>query len=225
MSADTNGVYLFANGPITEPEQIRMQISPEDYLIAVDGGLRHLMSMKLVPDLIIGDLDSANPERVQQFQDQKIEVRKYPEGKDQTDLELAIDAALGKQPKNIRIIGALGGRIDQTLGNIFLLTKPELADVDIRLIDGDQEVFLIQDSARINGEPGQRVSLLPLQGPVKGIRTVGLKYPLNNETLYPDQTRGISNVMEANTAVVKIEQGYLLCIHELSNNAPERITS
>jgi thiamine pyrophosphokinase len=64
------------------------------------------------------------------------------------------------------------------------------------------------------------VSLLPLQGPVTGIRTQGLKYPLVDETLYPDQTRGISNVMENDTAVITIKHGKLLCIHEFSTQTP-----
>ncbi|MFW5714516.1 MAG: thiamine diphosphokinase [Brevefilum sp.] len=216
MSSHQNRIFLFANGPLTEPNAILSKISPEDFLIAVDGGLRHLVNLLLSPNLIIGDLDSANPESVDQFIKQNVEVRRYPQEKDQTDLELAIDAALGMNPAKILIAGALGDRIDQTLGNIFLLTKPELADVDLRFIDGDQEVFLIQTSAKVTGQPGQRISLLPIQGVVRGVRTKGLKYPLDNETLFPDQTRGISNLMLSDTALIEIEEGYLLCVHEFS---------
>ena len=220
MSPDPKRIFLFANGSVSNPEAIRAQLKPADILIAVDGGLRHLAAMELVPDLIIGDLDSADPESVEAFRDQNVQVQQYPAEKDQTDLELAINAALEMQPAKIRIAGALGDRIDQTLGNIFLLTKPELADVDIRLIDGDKEVFLIHKSAIVEGKPKERVSLLPIQGPVQGIRTKGLKYQLDNETLYPDQTRGISNVMQSNSASIEIEQGYLLCIHERSISPP-----
>jgi len=220
MSPDPKRIFLFANGPVSNPEAIRAQLKPADFLVAVDGGLRHLIAMDLVPDLIIGDLDSANSEDVETFRDQKVQVQQYPEEKDQTDLELAINAALKMQPAKIRIAGALGDRIDQTLGNIFLLTKPELADVDIRLIDGDKEVFLIHKSAIVKGKPKERVSLLPIMGPVKGIRTKGLKYQLDNETLYSDQTRGISNVMQSSSASIEIEQGYLLCVHERSISPP-----
>jgi thiamine pyrophosphokinase len=222
MSYNPKRILLFANGPMADIEAIRSVTQAKDILIAVDGGLRHLVRLGLTADLIIGDLDSADPEQVQSFRAQGIEVRQYAAEKDQTDLELAIFAALDMQPGKIWVLGALGGRIDQTLANIFLLTKSKLSGTDIRLIDAEQEVFLIRHSAQLAGEPGQRVSLLPLLGPVKGIRTQGLKYPLENETLYPEQTRGISNVMTSDSAVVEIGEGRLLCIHELSNKPQER---
>jgi thiamine pyrophosphokinase len=112
------------------------------------------------------------------------------------------------------VVAALGGRLDQTLANIYLLTRPDLAGYNIRLIDGQTEVFLIRDSAIIHGETGQRVSLLPLNGPVAGIRTEGLHYPLLNETLYPDKTRGLSNKMVSPIVTIKLQSGLLLCIHE-----------
>lgn len=217
MSPKPKTVFLFANSPLPEADSVPPLIKSEDFLVAVDGGLRHLVRVGLVPDLIIGDLDSAEPEQVKKFRNLNVEVRQFAEEKDQTDLELAVFAALEMQPARIRIVGALGGRLDQTLANIFMLTKPELSNADIRLVDPSQEAFLIRQSAQLAGQAGQRVSLLPLNGQVDGIRTSGLKYPLNNETLYPDQTRGISNVMESDLAAITIGQGVLLCIHEFSN--------
>ena len=76
------------------------------------------------------------------------------------------------------LVAALGGRLDQTLANINLLLLPELADRDVRLFDGIEEVFLIRDQVTIHGQPGEIVSLIPLQGPVTGITTRGLQYPL-----------------------------------------------
>jgi thiamine pyrophosphokinase len=222
MSPDPKRVFLFANGPLPHPEAVQTILKTEEYLIAVDGGLGHMVDLGLTPDLVIGDLDSADPSLIQSLQDQDVVIRKHPAEKDQTDLELGIHFALDLQPEVIRILGALGGRIDQTLGNIFLLTKPELAEVDIRLVDGEQEVFLIRESAQIIGKSGQRVSLLPLHQPAEGVRTTGLKYQLDGETLYPDQTRGISNFMKAAFASIEVKQGMLLCIHEFSIETPER---
>ena len=86
--------------------------------------------------------------------------------------------------------------------------------MDIRLFDGRQEVFLIHDRVVLHGERGCRVSLLPLFGPVTGVRTDGLAYPLNDETLFPDHTRGISNRMVDGEASVSITTGLLLCIQK-----------
>ena len=217
MSPQLNRIILFANGDLPDPQAVHSSLSPDDFLIAVDGGLRHLVTLGLTPNLIIGDLDSADPDEVQRFESQGVEVRRYPIEKDETDLELALEAAIDLHPGSIRVVAALGGRLDQTLANIFLLTRPQFSGTDLRLIDGTQEVFLVHDQVTLNGEKGEQVSLLPLLGPVTGVKTEGLAYPLNNETLYPDHTRGISNRMLDETASVSITSGLLLCIHEIQN--------
>ena len=214
MTQQHKRVILFANGDLPAPEQMRDQLSGDNYLIAVDGGLQHLESLGLTPDLIIGDLDSVNQAQLQPYRTQGIEIRKFPTDKDETDLELALDAACDLDPEMIWIVAALGGRLDQTLANIYLLTRSDLSDYHIRLIDGQTEVFVIRDSAIIHGENGQRVSLLPLNGPATGIRTAGLHYPLLNETLYPDKTRGLSNKMVSPIVTISLHSGLLLCIHE-----------
>ncbi len=214
MDTNPKKVVLFVNGDLPAPDHMLSQISNEDVLIAVDGGLGHMTRLNLTPDLIIGDLDSANQEEVARLQAQGVEVNKFPVDKDETDLELALNAALMMDPTVIWIVAALGKRLDQTLANIFLLTSPDLAEYDIRLLDGQQEVFLIRHSRSITGKTGQRLSLLPLHGPAQGIRTEGLKYPLDNETLYPHKTRGISNRLIKPSATVTLEKGLLLCIRE-----------
>jgi thiamine pyrophosphokinase len=214
MSSKMHRVVLFANGDLPNPEGFRDQLQKEDIFIAVDGGLDHLIALGLTPRLIIGDLDSANPEDVERFQAQGVELRKFPVDKDETDLELALEAAIEMEPTSIWVAGALGKRLDQTLGSIFLLSQPQLAGMDVRLVDGTCEVFLIHSSTRITGIPGQRVSLIPLNGPAEGVHTKGLRYPLNGETLFAHQTRGISNVLTSSSAVVSLVQGTLICIHQ-----------
>ncbi|MBG0771129.1 MAG: thiamine diphosphokinase [Anaerolineaceae bacterium] len=218
MCKDNPRVILFVNGDLPAPEKLRARLSPDDILIAVDGGLRHMVALGLPPALILGDMDSANPQDIQNFDTQGVPIRHYPIEKNETDLELGILAALELHPQTIWIVAALGDRLDQTLGNIFLLTQPDLIDLDVRLVDGEQEVFLIRDQVILNGQPGQTVSLLPLMGPVAGVTTGQMAYPLNHETLYPDRTRGISNRMTAATGSVSIDNGILLCIHTFTPN-------
>lgn len=207
---------LFVNGDLPEADRFRATLTDDDILIAVDGGLHHLAALGLKPDLIIGDLDSADPAEVQRYRSDGVEVRQFPAHKNQTDLELALATALDMGAQSIRVVAAVGGRLDQTLGNIFLLTQPDLANIDIRLLDGRREVFLIRDWVTLHGQPDETVSLLPLLGPVTGVLTTDLAYPLNRETLYPDRTRGISNQMTADTCQVAIESGLLLCIHQFN---------
>jgi thiamine pyrophosphokinase len=162
---------------------------------------------------MIGDLDSAAPEDIAQLQRERIQVIRYPREKNETDLELAMRQATASGAKQILIVGALGGRLDQTLGNIFLLSDPDLLGIDVRLENGNEEVFLIRSQAMISGQPGDIVSLLPIEGPAQGVETQGLEYPLRSETLYPFRTRGISNVMTTQQAQVSLASGLLVCIH------------
>ncbi len=217
MTRKYQKIVLFANGELPKPNKIADRIESNDYLIAVDGGLEHMITLDLKPNLIIGDMDSIDEEKLEHFRIQNVKIEKYPTDKDQNDLELAIQKAAAMNPETIWIVAALGNRIDQTLANIFLLTREDIMDIDTHLVDGVRDVFLIRDEAVIVGKSGQRVSLLPIYGPVKGIRTEGLQYTLNNETLYPDRTRGISNRLINTNAKISVENGLLLCILEIAN--------
>lgn len=203
---------IFSNGELQDVEAVRVILTPEDYLIAVDGGLKHFEKFALRPHLLIGDMDSVKPSRLKKLRSQPIEILRYPADKDETDLELAVLAALGRGFRTILIIAATGGRLDQTLGNLGLLSRfPE--NISARMESGSEEVMLCRDCVMIEGQPDDLVSLIAWGMPAKGVTTSGLKFPLKNETLYPDQTRGISNIMLFDHAEIRITQGNLLCIH------------
>ncbi len=213
MSEKSKKAVIFVNGILENPDALPLSFNNDDLIIAADGGLRHIKALNLQPDLILGDLDSANLDDVAAYEKQGCQVEKFPPEKDETDLELALNKAVSLDFNCIRIVAALGGRLDQTLANIFLLTQPNLAGLDVRLIDNQQEVLVIRQAITLNGHQGDRVSLLPLLGPVHGIQTNGLAYPLKDETLYPDKSRGISNQFIKNQATICIRSGLLLCIH------------
>lgn len=204
---------IFANGELPDPAAARAILRSDDTLVAADGGLHHLQKLGLYPSLLIGDLDSVSAADLQPLADRDVSILRYPPEKDETDLELALEWAAAQGFGEVVIAGALGGRLDQTLGNIFLLTWPRLAGIDLRLDDGLQEVFVIRYKTDLYGAPGDLLSLLPLFGPAKGIVTHGLRYPLRGETLVPERTRGISNELLSDRASISLEQGCLLCIH------------
>jgi thiamine pyrophosphokinase len=213
MEVNTSRIWIFANGVLPDIERLRVLVRPEDRLFAADGGQHYLARLGLKPERVIGDLDSLTVAEVSGLERDGVILERYPVDKDETDLELAIRRALQENCRDIRIAGALGGRLDQTLGNLFMLANPDLIGRDVRLEDGIEEVFLIRAQAVVEGNPGELVSLLPLGGAALGVTTQGLKYPLYGETLYPEATRGISNVLLSDSAEVRLEQGLLICIH------------
>ncbi|MEN6409090.1 MAG: thiamine diphosphokinase [Anaerolineaceae bacterium] len=204
---------IFVNGDLPNPAAVEHLLQNDDLIIAADGGLRHLRALGRLPHMLIGDLDSVNPGDLSALQTAGVRILKYPPAKDETDLELAMNAALESGADHILLVGALGGRLDQTLGNLFLLSDPRFAALDVRLEDGQVEAFLIRNQTDVTGEPGDTVSLLPLGAPAEGVTTDGLQYPLRDETLYPYRTRGISNVLCGSRARVSLRSGLLLCVH------------
>ena len=151
------------------------------------------------------------------IEERNIEIKKYPVHKDESDLELAIRYAVSMGFSKIVIVGALGGRVDQTLANINLLTNPAWRERDLILFDGVIEIKLIHDKLEITGNPGDVISLIPMTEKVSGVRTEGLVYPLENEDLFQWRTRGISNVMTGKCASISIQGGLVICIHNLSD--------
>jgi thiamine pyrophosphokinase len=206
-------ILILANGELPDLTKARSLVRTGDSVICADGGTRHALALGLRPDLIIGDLDSADPAAVQKFREEGVNIETHPRDKNETDLELAINRAIEMRPKEIVIIAALGGRLDQTLANITLLTDPRLSTFDMRLDDGVEEILLCRERADVHGGAGDLISLIPWQGPVSGIQTEGLKWPLRHETLYPDKTRGISNEMIGEIASISRESGLLLIVH------------
>ena len=206
-------IIIFANGEIPDIKKVRTFLRPDDHIICADGGTRHALALKLKPDLVIGDMDSLQKSHWQKLKTSGISIELFPRDKNETDLELAINRAISMRPQQIVIVAALGGRLDQTLGNITLLADARLSGVDVRLDDGVEEIFICRDQAQVHGRSGDIVSLIPWQGAVTGVQTKDLKWTLNDETLYPDKTRGISNEMTGETASVSIKTGALLVVH------------
>lgn len=220
----TMRIIIFANGDLPNPEKARALLRDDDFIIAADGGARHALALGKIPNLIIGDLDSATFD-LRPLTEKGTRVIRFSHDKNETDLELAIDHALTLNPEQVVILAALGGRLDQTLGNIALLNNVEPFDklragsltFNVVLDDGIEQVFFCHDHVEVRGMTGDLVSLIPWQGEVTGVVTTDLKWRLQEETLYPNKTRGISNEMLKDAAQVKIKSGLLLVVHRRVN--------
>jgi len=207
-------IIIFANGELPNLEKTRALLQHDDFIICADGGIRHALALDLKPDVLIGDMDSL-PSNFQ-LSSFDGEVVLFPKDKNETDLELAIAHAVTFKPTQILILGALGGRMDHTLANIALLSNSQFSDFDLRLNDGIEEIFFCKDQVEVKGRSGDIISLIPWGGDAEGVVTENLKWKLNNETLYLDKTRGISNEMMSNVATILITKGLLLVVHNIN---------
>jgi thiamine pyrophosphokinase len=203
---------IFANGTFADAQQARDLLRDDDLIIAVDGGTCHAWEAGVDPQLVIGDLDSLTGEEQERLRSSGAEISSFSPHKDKTDLELALLRAASAGAEEILVLAALGGRLDQTIANLLLLTLPELVDRDVRIVQGRQMAFVIRSEALFRGRPGDTVSLIPLGGDAVGVVARGLEWPLDDETLRFGPARGISNVLTKEQAVVGVRQGLLLCV-------------
>ncbi len=206
-------VLIFANGNIEETGWIRPYLAKATAVIAADGGTRHLRQLDYPPQLVIGDMDSLSEEMRRWLETGQTTFITHPPAKDETDLELALLHAAARYPGKILLFGALGGRLDQTLANVMLLAHPQLRGRAVQLVTKRERAWLVTKTTRIHGRAGDTVSLIPLGGDAQISVTHGLQWPLRHEALRFGPARGISNVMTADTAVVTVTRGALLCIH------------
>jgi thiamine pyrophosphokinase len=207
-------IIIISGGRFGDPAFYRKRLAAlQNFsVICCDGGISHLEKLKISPDVIIGDMDSAAADLLESYKASGVKILKYPPDKDNTDTQLALNYALELKPETIEIWGALGGRIDHSLANLFLLDLGEKEGIKVRLIDEYCEVFIAGKAAAFNGAIGQTVSLLALSPQLTGISLQGFQYPLDNAILEMNKPRGISNVVNAVQATINVGSGTLLVI-------------
>lgn len=198
-------IAIICNAPIENSSKLKEKIVDFPVLIAVDGGINYCYKLGLHPDLIVGDFDSVDLTILKHFD--TIPKKSYPRDKDKTDLEIALELIDPAKLEKVTVFGALGGRTDHTLTNLILLSR---YPGKVFLETDKEKVFVIDHHIEITSYPGQLISLIPLNGPVKGITTEELKWELKNATL-DKQFVGISNEALGSRVMISVKEGDLLC--------------
>jgi thiamine pyrophosphokinase len=210
----TENVIIISGGRFGDPIFFKKKIAEigDSLIIVCDGGVRHVQQLGIKPDVIIGDMDSIEPAQLTSYSTQGIKIIKYPANKDFTDTELALDYALNLKPTAIYIWGALGGRIDHTLANVFLLRKGQKAGIKTYLIDEYCEAFIVDKKASFVDAKGVTVSLFAFSFKVEGLSLSGFVYPLKDAVLTMGESRGVSNIINEAHAKISVRAGKLLVI-------------
>lgn len=208
-------VVIFANGICKNPGESLKYITPGDCIICADGGTEYALQLGLTPDLVIGDLDSISAQTLQAMREKGVEIRRYPRAKGQTDLELALAEAIRRPEKEILILTAFGGRVDQFLANIFLLVRYQSKGIRLSIADGNQRMWLLHgpDEMTLSGNVGDTFSLIPLSAKISGVDLSGMEWSLQDAVLEMGSTRAVSNKFKLRRANVKIKAGTVLAIH------------
>ena len=203
---------IIAHGELEVTPEVQGLVRRADLIIAADGGASAAVAQGWWPHLVVGDLDSAPPGVLATVEAHGAKLIRHSPRKDETDTELALQAAIEQGAEEIYLLGVTGNRVDHTLANLLLLGRADLAALRVTVLAGRQRILAIRDQAEISGRPGDLVSLLPIGGDAEGIWTTGLEYPLRGETLPLGIPRGISNVLTEPRATVRLERGVLLAV-------------
>lgn len=198
--------------------------SEEDsFLIACDGGCDFLARHDIVPDIVVGDMDSITEDGLKFIEEHDIFTERYPVEKDWTDTEIALNKT---EDSEVFLIAPVSGRIDHVIANMQLVLKLRSEGRKITMTDGITYCYPLcgEDSVEIDissfAEP-IAVSLIPWDfgSPVKGVTTKGLYYPLNDQDLTSGSSFSFSNHPVEKTAriAVSIRAGLLLTVVTFAN--------
>ncbi|MBI4884817.1 MAG: thiamine diphosphokinase [Actinobacteria bacterium] len=173
----------------------------QSFVIAADSGLDHAVAAGILPDVLVGDLDSISAAGRMWAYEHAAEIEEHPPDKDASDTELAIARAL--RVPNLRRLCVLGGseaagelRLDHLLSTILALGHPTLAALtSVCAVLGHNELRILHPGRKVTLDlhAGQTFSLLALHGSCAGICVQGARWPLHDATLTATETRGLSN--------------------------------
>ncbi len=204
---------IFLHGDLADVSRMSKYADKEDFIICADGGVEHALALGCSPDVVIGDMDSISKESESKLKGEETKFIRFSRDKNESDGELAVDYAVDQGYTKIIIFGLLGRRIDHVIANLFLPMIFQDDGVDIRLIEGDQEIFIVREYAEIKGTIGDQISFIPIKGDAEGVTTKGLKFPLKNENLQFGYSRGLSNVFASPAVIISLKKGELLVVH------------
>ncbi len=207
----SNRAVVFANGDYSIQSSKVADVSPDDFMVCVDGGARHCLASGFKPNLLVGDLDSIDRNSSAKINALGAECIRFASEKDASDLELVFEILRDRFFEYVILFGSSGGRTDHQLFN-WQLAAAQHWPFQLRIVDNYVDAHLV-DSNRAFDEvvsADQLFSVVPLAGPATGVTVRGAQYPLDNATLTVGSTVGLSNKVTDARLQVSIEKGIVL---------------
>lgn len=204
------------DGPLGDDPATAGVLAEADLVVAADGGAARLARIDRVPDLVIGDFDSLEPELAAELAAAGAALQRHPRDKDLTDGELALLAALERSPARTVLLGMLGGpRADMVLANQMLLFHPRLTERTVMGIAPGWSIFPVgARPLELPARPGSTLSLVPIDPLAEGLDLDGVRWPLAGAAIERGLGRTISNRVAADRIRVSSRAGRLLLFLE-----------
>ena len=203
---------IIGGAAIARYDEVKTYLRVGDYVIYCDSGLRHREGLGLTPDLIVGDFDSHPDPHL------PVETITLPCEKDDTDTVYAVKEALKRGFEDFLLLGAVGGRLDHSLGNVSILLFLDSLGKRGRIVDDYAEMEIVSRQTAEVGPEFPYFSLLNISGTARGITLENAKYPLEDAEIHCEYQYGVSNEpLPGKTARIRLKEGRLLLIRVRSD--------
>lgn len=212
---------IFLNGTPDPPELLRSIAGRADLVVAADGGARYALDAGVIPDLVVGDMDSLGEVRMWEVEGRGALLERHPVRKDKMDGHLAILAVWEREAREVDLLCAAGGRFSALFAVPHILLASERIGLRATMVASWGQTFVLEAGSRtVAGDPQDSVSVFPFTGPATGVTLEGFDYPLKDARLEPGDTLGFHNELIGGAGRVSVEEGVLLVIHEAKGVPP-----
>jgi thiamine pyrophosphokinase len=196
---------VFLNGAPDPPDLLRRVAGRADLVVAADGGARYALDAGVIPDLVVGDMDSLGEAAARAAEERGALLERHPIRKDKMDGHLAV--------LSVRERGATAADLLCAVPHILLAS--ERMGLRATMVAGWGQAFVLEAGSRtLFGNPQDSVSVFPFTGPATGVTLEGFSYPLENARLEIGDTLGFHNELVDGAGRVSVGGGTLLVIHE-----------
>jgi thiamine pyrophosphokinase len=206
---------IFLNGSPDSPDLLRHIAGRANLVVAADGGARFALEAGIVPELVVGDMDSLGEDLAREVERRGAALERHPVRKDKMDGHLAVLAARERGATAADLLCAAGGRLGALFATPHILLAAERIGLRSTVVADRGRMFVIEAGTKtVHGTPQDSVSIFPLSGPAAGVTLEGMEYPLENASLQPGDTLGFHNELIGTEARVSVGEGALLVVQE-----------
>lgn len=199
---------ILLGGDLTVTPRLKSQVSGARF-IAADSGMMHAAALKVVPELWVGDFDSAGSELVVQYRDVPRET--FPAEKDKTDGAIAVAEAKRRGASEIVLVGGLGGQADHMTGLLGQSLRIAMDGLACIATSGTEEaVPVLSGETKLDLPPQTRLSIIPWSD-LAGLDLEGVKWPLDKRDVPLGSTLTLSNVANG-PVTIRLQSGYGIAI-------------
>ena len=207
-------VALVLHGDEPAADDMKL-LSACDAIVCADGAAQALLKANHPPTVIVGDMDSLNPDAYKWADALDIPIERHKADKDETDGELALEKAFSLGAKSMLILGGHGGRSAMFLANLKLLRRCHDKGIEASMVGHGESVrYLGPGQEHVwTGRAGSTLNILSVDADAV-VTIEGTAFDLKEESIGRKSARGVSNRILKDAAKLKVHSGTVLAIVE-----------